>query len=128
MKKLLLTSLLLTLILPLQAQEVWFESRYSSYYEYNGETDVYDIQGKEWSNTRFSPDREFIYLELKPGETTKIWWVQDHKKNNCYYTESDYFKFCFNYEENYINIYTSLDSIENRYMNLWRLSKISKIK
>lgn len=127
MKKL-ITSLAIITAQQLAAQDVWFESRYSSFYKYNATTEQYEHLSSEWSSTRFAPSHEYILIEFTPGETTQIWWAQaPGDDSHCYYTEGDLFKICFNYDANYANIYSSEDTILHRYTEVWQMSKISKI-
>ena len=128
MKKL-LTTLSIIVSQQLAAQDVWFESRYSSYYNYNSTTDSYELSISEWNNTRFAPTREYISIEFSPNDPTKIWWAKaSGNDSNCYYTEHDIFKICFNYDANYVNIYSTIDTSAQRYIECWQLSKISELR
>jgi hypothetical protein len=127
MKKILISLLLIICCQSVTAQEVWYESRYSSYYNYNQEALDYELQSQEWETTRFASSREFVLIEFTPSKSTKIWWVQV-EDSDCYVTEFDFFKFCFKYDKNIVNIYNNLDTVTNRYMSVWQLSKISALK
>ena len=126
--KQILTTLSIIICQQLAAQDVWFESRYSSYYNYNSKTDLYELSVSEWNNTRFAPTREYILIEFTPNDATKILWAQaSGNDSNCYYTEQDIFKICFNYDANYVNIYSNEDTTLHRYTEVWQLSKISEL-
>ena len=126
MNKFIISLLLICCQQSILAQEVWYQSRYSSYYEYNLAQEQYDLQGQEWTTTRFSPNREYILIEFSPLKTTKIWWAKS-QDSECYYTEADLFKICFKYDANSVNIYSNLDTLEHRYTSVWQLSKIGNI-
>lgn len=128
MKKLLL--LITTILLSLTTQAQDYEALYGEEYVWNNDTETYDRTSASWGSLFFEYTDEYIKLGLNKEENpTKLWWAFYNKPKDdceCYYTEGDKLKICIYTQERKMIIYSN--SIDDRFQNVWVLTKIKDLK
>jgi len=128
MKKLLLILCIVITSLT-QAQSInIYESSLSEGYLYNYDTEKYELKEEVWEKTKFAYTKEWLAIELKPDNVTKVWWAYHNTITegiDCYYIEGDVWKVCVNTRDNELWLYRG--EKDGKFEYLLSLSKIEKV-